>query len=269
MAEESFDIEHFLNFDPPRYICLKCKALLSGLEEIKNAGDTWNKNYRCPVCKMIYRPSQFYAHHIPFFSDNEHQITFGDNIVEHCKRLASIAVSAKEYLIDIKKEEDYVLPRYPPMRAFLESIQEAKNFVHFVSFGISPSILGALKTVAVKVPVRGIISGLNTKQKQNTSEFSYESPGLQIKTFLKGNRTAPHQKFVIIDGLLALAGSVNLTDTGLRNAEKGRDIIEFITDVRKIVSLNNTHFSPIWSEFCEINEIEMERYSCIHFDPVY
>ena len=72
-----------------------------------------------------------------------------------------------------------------------------------------------------------------------------------------------------MDGLLAFTGSVNLTENGFRNAEKVRDIIEYITDVQKIVSLNNNHFSPIWSKFSKIDKINMEKYSFLEFDPLY
>ena len=113
------------------------------------------------------------------------------------------------------------------------------------------------------------LGGVSKKQKQEIEEYFYESPGLQIKTFIKGDWSSPHQKFVIIDGLLALAGSVNLTDNGMRNAEKGKDIIEFITDIEKIISINNNHFSPIWSEFCKINEISMMAGDIHRFDRVY
>ncbi len=265
MPEKSFDIKHFLNFEPPQYICLKCKALLYELEEVKNTG---NIGYRCPICKMIYLKNELYGHYWEFFADNVHQINLGDKAVEHCKSLASIAITAKEYLLKPKEEDDYSEP-YPPMRAFLEAIQEAKEFIHFVSFGLSPSILGALKATATKVPIRGIVSSVSETRKQEIEKSFHESPGLQIKTFPKYDRNAPHQKLVIVDGLLAFTGSVNLTDNGFRNAEEGRDIIEYITDIEKIVSLNNNHFSPIWSKFCEIDKINMEKYSFLEFDPLY
>jgi len=268
MSEKSFDIEHFLNFKPSKYICLKCKALLHELEEVINSQNTECIGYRCPICKMIYLRNEFFCNYQEFFSYNNYQINFDNDIVEHCKSLATIATSAKEYLLEPKEERNLIIS-YPPKRAFLESIQEAKKFVHFVSFGMSSSIFGALQAAAVKVPVRGIVSGVSKKQRQDIEDFSYESPGLQIHAFLKGDRSSPHQKFVIIDGLLAFAGSVNLTDNGLRNAEKGRDIIEYITDIQKIVSLNNNHFSPVWSEFYEINEIDMMVNSICDFDRVY
>jgi len=268
MLDKSFDIGCFLNFEPSKYICIKCKALLHELKEVEKPQETKCRSYICPICKMIYHTNEFFWNYPEFFSHEEHQLNYGNNIVEHCKSLANIAMRAKEYLIE-PKEEEYLMMSYPPMRAFLESIQESQEFIHFVSYGISSSILGALKAVAVKVPVRGIVSGVSKKLKQEIEEYFYESPGLQIKTFIRGDWSSPHQKFIIIDGLLALTGSVNLTDNGMRNAEKGRDIIEYITDIEKIISINNNHFSPIWSESCKINEINMMANAICDFDRVY
>lgn len=263
MLKYPFDIEYFLEFKHPAFMCLKCKALIHELQ-VQAAGE----GYQCPICKVVYLSGEFYEiGYREFFKENSYEIVF-DNIVEHCKSLASIAVSAKEYLLELKGEENVML-RYPPMRALLEAIQEAKMFVHFVSFGLSSLILGALKATAIKVPIRGIVSGLSESQKLEIENFSYESPGLQIKTFPKGDWVAPHQKMVIIDGLLAFTGSLNLTNNGLRNAEQGRDLVEYVTDISKIISLNNTLFSPIWSTFYDVDQIVMHPYACTDFDPVY
>ena len=113
------------------------------------------------------------------------------------------------------------------------------------------------------------MSGLSESQKLEIDNFAYESPDLQIKTFSKDDWDAPHQKLVVIDGLLAFTGSINLTNNGLRKAERGRDLVEYVTDIKKIISLNNTLFSPIWSTFYDIDEILMWPYAYTDFDPVF
>jgi phosphatidylserine/phosphatidylglycerophosphate/cardiolipin synthase-like enzyme len=57
---------------------------------------------------------------------------------------------------------------------------------------------------------------------------------------------APHQELLVVDGLIAFKGSANLTNTGLRKADRGLDISEVVTDYKQVTSLNNKYFAPVW-----------------------
>jgi hypothetical protein len=58
----------------------------------------------------------------------------------------------------------------------------------------------------------------------------------------------------VIDGLMTFKGSANLTQTAWRKAEKGRDEVEVVTDVEKVIKLHNRYFSPIWADLSEYGD---------------
>ena len=81
------------------------------------------------------------------------------------------------------------------------------------------------------------------------NDFKHEAPLLMIKCCEPaGLRTAdiPHQKLVVIDGLLAFKGSANLTQMAWRSAAQGTEIIEVVSNIDEIISLHNQFFSPMW-----------------------
>jgi len=96
------------------------------------------------------------------------------------------------------------------------------------------------------------------------TDYKSEAPNLSIRFCDSGDfRTEdiPHQKLIIVDGLLAFKGSANLTQTAWRSAERGTDMVEIVTDVQEVGRLNNNFFSPIWGKMNEQigEEIEMRR----------
>jgi hypothetical protein len=62
----------------------------------------------------------------------------------------------------------------------------------------------------------------------------------------QGIYDAPHQKLVIIDGLVAFKGSTNLTNAGMRRADRALDVSEVETNVAKVGDINNRYFAPVW-----------------------
>jgi phosphatidylserine/phosphatidylglycerophosphate/cardiolipin synthase-like enzyme len=60
---------------------------------------------------------------------------------------------------------------------------------------------------------------------------------------------APHQKLVVIDGLLAFKGSANLTTTAWRKARKQHELIEVVTNPAEVMRLNNIYFSRSWLQW--------------------
>jgi hypothetical protein len=92
-------------------------------------------------------------------------------------------------------------------------------------------------------------------------DYPDEAPSLRIHAFAESRfREVPHQKLIVIDGLLAFKGSSNLTLSGWRKADKGLDIIEVVTDVGEVIRLHNEYFSPLWARSSEImDSIAMEK----------
>jgi phosphatidylserine/phosphatidylglycerophosphate/cardiolipin synthase-like enzyme len=223
--------------------CEKCLAISKAMRRNQK------QQIYCPVCRVEYvfhgnfkiEPFRAYFRKRGFYIDI-------DNPIEHIKHLGVIAN---------RVQQDS--PDYPPLKGLFESINKAQQFIHCTTFGINQQILGALKLAAQRIQVRGIVS-LPPDQAWLLPElecYRNEAPGLTIKTVCASTRNweeLPHQKLVVIDGLLAFKGSVNLTQTAWRKAARGYDEVEVLTDVEKVINLHNRYFSPIWADLSEYGD---------------
>ncbi len=238
------DILSLLNFDHPLAQCQKCLAILPGLSR------NHKRQIYCSVCGVEYIVnsnfpielvrSHFRKHHL-YISDI-------DNLFGHCQQLASIAHRVQQNS-----------PDYPPMRGLLEAQNQAQRFIHFTTYGISHQFLGACKTIAQRIPVRGIVSVPPDQDwlLPELEDYKNEAPNLQIKAVPTSSHNwdkLPHQKLIIIDGWLAFKSSANLTLTAWRKAAFGYDEIEVVTDVAKVINLHNRYFSPIWARLSNYGE---------------
>ena len=253
MVEKGFDIESLLRFKPPRYLCEKCKGIFP---EVFSSYKL--KIVECPICKVKYLEGSDYSrYNFEKYLDNSGFGLKFDNLIEHCRKYGAILNRLKNHL---EKESFYA--DYPPMRALLDTFLNAQKFIHFSSYGISFVLYGALKAISQRVSIRGIISNVKSDQLDELTKHKDEAPQLDLRIFQRGDELKdklgiPHQKFIIIDGLIAFKGSANLTLDGWRKFEVGREIIEFVTDVNEVIELNNRYFSPIWAEGSDVKEIQM------------
>src|SRR5690348_11915762 len=102
---------------------------------------------------------------------------------------------------------------------------------------------------ALHVPVRGIVANASPAIVEELKTYAKESPHLETHLYERSDKrldwdNMPHQKVIIIDGLLAFKGSANLTVDGWRKAAKGLDSVDVVTDVNEVIQLNNRLFSP-------------------------
>jgi phosphatidylserine/phosphatidylglycerophosphate/cardiolipin synthase-like enzyme len=244
MTINSSSDNQFLTTLPPALAhCEKCLAISKAMRRNQN------QQIYCPVCRVEYafegnfKIEPFRA----YFRKRGLYINI-DNPVEHTKHLRLIAN---------RVQQDS--PNYPPLKGLFESINNAQQFIHFTTFGISHQFLGALKLVAQRIQVRGIVS-LPPDQAWLLPElecYKNEAPGLSIKMVCASSRNweeLPHQKLVVIDGLLAFKGSVNLTQTAWRKAARGYDEVEVLTDLEKVINLHNRYFSPVWADLSECGD---------------
>jgi phosphatidylserine/phosphatidylglycerophosphate/cardiolipin synthase-like enzyme len=244
MSNFDFDIGTLRNFQPPKYLCERCKALLYEVTP------DWKKEFvSCPICKVKYVASDKYPAYAVdrYLSDRGYALTFEDPI-RHGQQLAAIAHN-------FNKEAT----NYPPMRALFEALNSARKFIHFTSFGLSHIIFGALKLKAQTIPVRGIASNIYSDFIKEIEACRYEASDLEIQAFIRGQRghSIPHQKLIVIDGLMAFKGAANMTNDGWRKAAKGRDYVEVVTNIQEVVKLHNKLFSPIWADLSDVQQIEM------------
>lgn len=245
----NFDIGTLLHYKPPRVFCEKCKALLFEVPY------NWEKEMAwCPICKVKYLPTNEFRYYegIKYLESTGNAISFKDPIV-HGQQLASIAHNFN------RGEESY-----PPMRGLFEAVASAKQFIHFTTFGLSHILFGALKLKAQSIPIRGIAANIHPDFVSEIKDYHYEARNLTIRTFERAQSghdwsNIPHQKLIVIDGLIAFKGAANMTNEGWRKAALGRDHVEIVTNIKEVSELHNKLFSPIWAESSKDLEIKMEE----------
>jgi len=225
-----FDIASLLRFTPPCYVCERCCALLTRMDGM------------CAVCGVEY----IITDEFPTFDDYFRQrgLTIGyHDVIAHSQRLAHIAGQFRA-AGSVRGGSG----AYPPMRALLQALHSAEHFVHFTTYGISALLVGALRMTAQRVAVRGIVSGVKTEvMMRELTDYRDEAPSLSLRLLSGEDRYFPHQKIIVIDGLLAFKGSANMTDYGWRKAATGYEVIDVVTENSEVVELNNRYFSPIWA----------------------
>lgn len=244
----NFDIITLLNFTPPRFLCEKCQAIL-----FKAPYDLKEETAKCSVCGVKYTTTENYTfHQVGNYLSKKGLSVKIENPIEHGKKLAGIAYR-------LGKAES----SYPPMKALFEAIDSAQHFIHFTTYGLSYSIYGALKLKAQSISIKGIASNIQPDFAKEIREHNKEAEKLEIQIFEQGLpskdwESIPHQKLIVIDGLLAFKGAANMTESGWRKSANGRDLIETVTNVQKIAKLHNNLFSPIWAQLSKTdNEISM------------
>jgi phosphatidylserine/phosphatidylglycerophosphate/cardiolipin synthase-like enzyme len=236
-----FDIDSLLRFTPPEFLCARCYAIMSVSPDLRVG--------RCPVCGVNYVATAEFPRCEGYLESKGLRVQF-DHVIEHSQQLARVARKARESLNSPRSD-------YPPMRALFEALNNAQQFVHFTTYGISALLLGAVKMTAQRVPVRGLVSGIkNDSVYRELTEHANEAPMLETRLFQQDSQWFPHQKIIVIDGLLAFKGSANLTDFGWRKAAQGREVIEIVTDLREISELHNRYFSAAWASYDDARQGE-------------
>jgi Phospholipase D Active site motif len=236
-----FDITTILDFQPPRLICPTCRGLMS---TVMASYKVRPFSYTCPRCGEKYLESDADA------SDGrdalrEHLnaegcvIDHGTTLLAHARALAKV--------IRNSRGTESGKP-WPTARTLFEVISRARYFIHFASYGMSHQIIGALKLASTRVPVYGWASNVDANTRAELTEYPNEAPKLIAKVIPSDQSVfdAPHQKLLVVDGLVAFKGSANLTNAGLRKADRGLDISEVVTDYAQVTRLNNTYFAPVW-----------------------
>lgn len=163
---------------------------------------------------------------------------------------------------------DFKKGMYSPRDALYEILSAASCFVHFVTYGISINILKDFtEKTKQNVIIRGLIANVKDQQTKQLEDLQqklslkrlafhlYSESGFQRKT----NEYPPHQKLIIVDGLLAFVSSANLTNAGWKKLNNRREFLDIVTNISKVQSLHNQLFSSIWAEDKPGNAISYGR----------
>jgi len=262
MPKKSFDISTLLQFSHARYLCENCFALLpTGLK--RDPETDWGE---CPVCGVKYLTTdRFPAWWGDDYLKSQHLYIEFKDLESHCAEFAWVARDMRLSLVEYPRG-NYI---NPPLYFLLRAFSNAGKFIHFTSYGLSHMFLGALRMVTQNlahvgsfVNVRGVVSNVDNQMRKELTEHQDVAPNMEVRIFERSEKpeswdAVPHQKIIIIDGVMAIKGSANLTVSGWRKAAQGREIIEVVTDIREVIDLNNRFFSPVWAEFSDVQEIVM------------
>lgn len=136
-------------------------------------------------------------------------------------------------------------PTDPLFGALLKALSQAQAFLHFSTFGISYEVIGIIKLLSHKLSVRGIISNLESDKIEELEEYMDENPNLELICTKRDDswNPSPHQKLIVIDGLLTFKGSANLTLGAWRKAQEGLDTVDVMTNVKRIRDYHNQYFA--------------------------
>lgn len=254
-----FDITSILDFNPPRFICPACRGLMT-----RFATDYKQRPivHTCKVCSVRYdvemtEPEYPWSETIfEYFKKNGLEIDHAD-LLSHATTLAEVVRESRGLGRRSLRNESW-----PTMRTFFEVVSRARYFVHFCSWGMSHQLIGALKMASMRVPVYGFASNLDASARTELTEYPTEAPGLTAKAIPTEQNIydAPHQKLLIVDGLVAFKGSANLTNAGLRRADRGLDLSETVTDYEQVTELNNKYFAPVWRRITAPEDVYVPEY---------
>jgi hypothetical protein len=227
-----FDISSFTQFKPPAARCWLCLALWP----IELASSV--QRFTCPGCNSYYVThlnSAVSYQNTQVYPGAGRKISFGSESMAHAIELAQLA----EQLREVGEGGN------PPLRILMKLLSASRAFIHVASFNFDDFTLALLEMSAQTTSIAAIFAGINPIDSDILDKVPFEAPGLECR--VEGvRRDQHHEKLIIIDGLLAVIGSPNLTRQAWRRVAANIEIIEVVTDIRRVAELNNRRFSLLW-----------------------
>lgn len=222
-----FDTRSLIGLRFPSAVCPRCAAIVkSSLVAAKKA--------RCEVCGQVWVLSEGAASWKEFLSPLDCWVEI---TLEHARALAW-----EVWFFEERRK------RRGPLSALFSLLNKTKHFVHFATWNISDTMIGALAMVGKRVPVRGIVGAAEARQQELLDKLAHEIPHLKI--VVCGDKGSwgnlPHQKVLVFDGIVGVEGSANLTPTAWAKVEEGLENIRFTTDLDEVRELNNRYIAAHW-----------------------
>jgi hypothetical protein len=178
-----------------------------------------------------------------------------DNLFEHARALAILASRARGF-----RTAPHGAPppyAYPPARALFDAFHYAQRFVHFMTCGICPQLIGALMMTAQRVHIRGLVVEAVDSLSADLARPE-EAPYLDIRLLPQEGDTPRPETLIVVDGLVAFRGLTSLTLQGLREAATQCAAFDVVTDIDAVMQCHNVLFSPLWATFGQSQPPTME-----------
>jgi hypothetical protein len=259
-----FDIDTLTNFAPPARRCPCCLALWE-LESISQV--LASQAFTCKVCRAYFSPPESFPFEVAnsgylsnAFASYSNvgdwgsyitgsasysttnlvgtSVDLGEDPLQHAMTLARMARQ-------LRSPDD----KMPPLRGLLHLLLSARSFIHLTTFGLDQFTLGMLETISQLKPIAAVASGVDPKIREILSPTAAEAPMLSLR--IEGTKAdredLNHGKLIVVDGIVAVTGSVNLTRQGWRKAAASMEIVDVVTEIDRVRDLNNRYFSPLWS----------------------
>jgi hypothetical protein len=251
-----FDITSLLSWQPMQAVCINCRALHADLLVFGGRDEL-----RCPNCGVTLQPASntadhplapFQRYNIELWLEEPHGRVRPslDNMLPELLALARDAQNLARAASDPR-------PRPPLYQWLFRLLDRAQLFVHVSSFAtISPRFLNALAFGALRVPVYGIVGQPEPQTARRLATLNHIMPAFAIRPWA-GRGPSPHHKLIIIDGIVALVSSANLTDSGWAKIPLGRESLQVVTQPAEVVRLNNSLFAPCWAAMSPLGRDEV------------
>jgi hypothetical protein len=241
-----FDLISWYRHRPADSMCENCRAVYvrgAAGESSSYRDVVWKGKLLKPECRVC-----------GLKVDQENESVFvrrpGDDNEPDLYELAAVAAS-------LPPTSSLKSFRFEPLASLFKAINAARWFIHFTTYSLDSTILGALRMASHRAQVRGIVGKLNDFDQRALESMNADNPADVTSDFLILSRSSKtpmidgvHSKLIIIDGVLAIKGSANLTVNGFIKAGKdsASEIVEAVSVPNEVLRLNNTYFARHWGE---------------------
>ena len=249
---------HYSSFHCPKCLCIYTREEIFSLEDEEILG-SWKNNkigFDCRYCKHEIRLELAYLGEIHQSLWDSLIPTVDITASEFLAHSVDLAIGGmlltEDYRLESWKVERYGYSGSSKLGTLISLLNRSKYFIHFMSFRISEQFVGILKSASSRrVNVSGIVSGLDRNKSYdkiliNEMEENLDIASHEVRIPPLDFESGSHAKLIVIDGVLAIKGSANLTNSAWRKADDMKEIVEVEFNPSKVAKLNNAYFAPVW-----------------------
>lgn len=150
-------------------------------------------------------------------------------------------------------------------------ISYAELYIHFATYSIDAHVLNLLDGALRRgVQVAGLVGKANSHGRE-LSKLNQSYPHLcNIRVSPDKESNPPHQKILIVDGCVAITGSMNLTMAGFQKHEMNppREFLWAFTDVDSVIAINNEYIATAYYQHRSVGELAYEEYFKDELDEI-